>query len=53
MGPPTFSVNSPDVGGFLSTYGGAPRTMYGGIAAFTRLFAHAPEAVLRMLEEGR
>ena len=31
-------INGPDAGGVLFEYGGAPRTMYAGIAAFTKLF---------------
>ena len=31
-------MNGPDAGGVLFEYGGAPRTMYAGIAAFTKMF---------------
>ncbi len=31
-------INGPDAGGVLFEYGGAPRTMYAGIAAFTKMF---------------
>ncbi len=31
-------INGPDAGGVLFEYAGAPRTMYAGIAAFTKMF---------------
>ncbi len=31
-------INGPDAGGVLFEYGGAPRTMYAGIAIFTKMF---------------
>jgi hypothetical protein len=31
-------INGPDAGGVLFEYGGAPRTMYAGIATFTKMF---------------
>ncbi len=31
------TINGPDAGGVLFTYGGAPRRMYAGVAALTRL----------------
>ena len=31
-------INGPDAGGVLFEFGGTPRTMYAGIAAFTRMF---------------
>lgn len=39
------AINSPDAGGVLFTYGGAPRQMYAGIAAFSRLFGIPGECV--------
>ncbi len=32
-------INGPDAGGVLFEYGGAPRTMYAGIAVFTKMFS--------------
>jgi len=32
-------INGPDAGGVLFEYGGAPRTMYAGIAALTKMFS--------------
>jgi Carbohydrate binding domain/Glycosyl hydrolase catalytic core len=42
-------INGADAGGVLFEYGGAPRTMYAGIAAFTRLVG-VPEACLGVVD---
>ena len=39
------TINNPDAGGMLFTYGGAPRRMYAGIAALTTLFGVPEECV--------
>jgi hypothetical protein len=39
------TINNPDAGGMLFTYGGAPRKMYAGIAALTALFGVPEECV--------
>ncbi|HWI58510.1 MAG TPA: hypothetical protein VNZ22_14895, partial [Bacillota bacterium] len=42
-------INSPDAGGVLFEYGGAPRKMYAGVAALTRLLG-VPETCVKRLE---
>jgi len=39
------TINNPDAGGMLFTYGGAPRKMYAGIAALTTLFGVPEQCV--------
>ena len=39
------TINNPDAGGMLFTYGGAPRKMYAGVAALTRLFGVPEQCV--------
>jgi len=40
------TINGPDAGGVLFEYGGAPRKMYAGIAALTRLLGVPDECVM-------
>ncbi len=42
-------INGPDAAGVLFTYGGAPRKMYAGVAAFHRLVG-LPEACQRIVD---
>ena len=39
------TINGPDAGGVLFEYGGAPRKMYAGVAALTRLLGVPDECV--------
>jgi hypothetical protein len=43
------TINNTDAGGVLFEYGGAPRKMYAGVAAFNRLFG-VPEACVLAVE---
>jgi hypothetical protein len=45
------TINGPDAGGVLFEYGGAPRRMYAGVAALTRLLG-MPEATERIVNRG-
>lgn len=45
------SINGPDAGGVLFEYGGAPRRMYPGVAALTKLLG-VPERCERILKRG-
>ncbi len=45
------TINGPDAGGVLFEYGGAPRRMYAGVAALTRLLG-VPEASERIVNRG-
>ena len=40
------TINGPDAGGVLFEYGGAPRKMYAGVAALTRLLGVPDECVM-------
>ena len=44
------TINGPDAGGVLFEYGGAPRKMYAGVAAMTRLLG-VPEACVKTVHE--
>ena len=46
------TINGPDAGGVLFTYGGAPRKMYAGIAVLTRLLGVPDECVKTMHDDG-
>ena len=46
------TINGPDAGGVLFTYGGAPRKMYAGIAVLTRLLGVPDECVRMVHDEG-
>jgi hypothetical protein len=46
------AINGPDAGGVFFEYGGAPRRMYPGVAAFTRLVG-VPEAFVRRVAADR
>jgi hypothetical protein len=46
------AINAPDAGGVLFEYGGAPRKMLPGVAAFTRLVGVPDECVRIMEKEG-
>ena len=43
-------INGPDAGGVLFEYGGAPRKMYPGVAALTRLLG-VPDRLQRQIHE--
>ncbi|MHC1769118.1 MAG: hypothetical protein AB9869_33355 [Verrucomicrobiia bacterium] len=45
------TINGPDAGGVIFEYGGAPRRMYAGVAALTRLLG-VPEASERIVNRG-
>jgi hypothetical protein len=40
------TINAPDAGGVLFEYGGAPRKMYSGVAAFTKILG-VPDACVK------
>ena len=44
------TINGPDAGGVLFTYGGAPRKMYAGVAVLNRLLG-VPEECLKTVHE--
>jgi len=46
------TINGPDAGGVLFAYGGAPRKMYAGVAALTRLLGVPDECVKMVLTDG-
>jgi hypothetical protein len=46
------TINEPDAGGVLFEYGGAPRKMYAGVAALTRLLGVPDECVKTVHEDG-
>jgi hypothetical protein len=46
------TINGPDAGGVLFEYGGAPRKMYAGVAALTRLLGVPDECVETVHTEG-
>jgi hypothetical protein len=46
------TINGPDAGGVLFEYGGAPRKMYAGVAALTRLLGVPDECVKKVHAEG-
>jgi hypothetical protein len=46
------SINGPDAGGVLFEYGGAPRKMYAGVAALTRLLGTPQECIGRVNRNG-
>ena len=46
------TINGPDAGGVLFEYGGAPRKMYAGVAALTRLLGVPDECVKIAHEDG-
>jgi hypothetical protein len=46
------TINGPDAGGVLFEYGGAPRKMYAGIAALTRLLGVPEECVKTVHDDG-
>jgi hypothetical protein len=46
------AINGPDAGGVLFEYGGAPRKMYAGVAALTRLLGVPDECVKTMHGDG-
>jgi hypothetical protein len=46
------TINGPDAGGVLFEYGGAPRKMYAGVAALTRLLGVPDECVKTMHANG-
>jgi len=45
------TINGPDAGGVLFEYGGAPRKMYAGVAALTRLLG-VPQECVRVVNRG-
>lgn len=45
------AINGPDAGGVLFEYGGAPRKMYAGVSALTRLLG-VPDACVKILNDG-
>ena len=46
------TINGPDAGGVLFDYGGAPRKMYAGVAALTRLLGVPDECVKAVHADG-
>ena len=46
------TINGPDAGGVLFAYGGAPRKMYAGVAALTRLLGVPDECVNTAHDDG-
>jgi Beta-galactosidase len=46
------TINGPDAGGVLFDYGGAPRKMYAGVAALTRLLGVPDECVKIVHDDG-
>jgi len=46
------TINGPDAGGVLFEYGGAPRKMYAGVAALTRLLGVPDECVKTLHSDG-
>jgi len=46
------TINGPDAGGVLFEYGGAPRKMYAGVAALTRLLGVPDECVKALHGDG-
>jgi hypothetical protein len=46
------TINGPDAGGVLFEYGGAPRKMYPGVSALTRLLGVPDECVKAMRSDG-
>ena len=46
------TINGPDAGGVLFEYGGAPRKMYAGVAALTRLLGVPDECVRTIHTDG-
>jgi uncharacterized protein YaiE (UPF0345 family) len=46
------AINGPDAGGVLFAYGGAPRKMYAGVAALTRLLGVPDECVKAIHADG-
>ena len=46
------TINGPDAGGVLFEYGGAPRKMYAGVAALTRLLGVPDECVKTIHTDG-
>jgi hypothetical protein len=46
------TINGPDAGGVLFEYGGAPRKMYAGVAALTRLLGVPDECVKTVHDDG-
>ena len=46
------TINGPDAGGVLFEYGGAPRKMYPGVAALTRLLGVPDECVKTLHSDG-
>ncbi len=46
------AINGPDAGGVLFEYGGAPRKMYAGVAALTRLLGVPDECVKTVHDSG-
>ena len=46
------TINGPDAGGVLFTYGGAPRKMYAGVAVLTRLLGVPDECIKTVYDEG-
>ena len=46
------TLNGPDAGGVLFTYGGAPRKMYAGVAELTRLLGVPDECVKTVHDDG-
>jgi len=45
-------INTPDAGGVLFTYGGAPRKMFAGVAAFTRVIGLPDEFLSKQEANG-
>jgi hypothetical protein len=46
------TINGPDAGGVLFEYGGAPRKMYAGVAALTRLLSVPDQCVKTVHDDG-
>jgi len=46
------TINGPDAGGVLFGYGGAPRKMYAGVAALTRLLGVPDECARTVHDDG-
>jgi hypothetical protein len=46
------TINGPDAGGVLFTYGGAPRKMYAGVAVLNRLLGVPDECVKTVQDDG-
>jgi hypothetical protein len=46
------TINGPDAGGVLFEYGGAPRKMYAGVAALTRLLGVPDEYIKAVHDDG-